>query len=447
VILSLITAYSAVSLAETAGEKTLSRKTDPVVIKGESLPGMGGVAPSSLSLMAYRGGEWSLVPFQIDQVKPDGTYALASGKMAGPDSDPMLDSDDELVFMARDSGDRRLSVASLPEGAILGVEIEVKDPLDGGMGWLYLFRFESSPPRSAADYISVTFDKETGYRWAESKEIKVGMPADRVYPEYISNRTLVSGEEGDDVLDRLKIRGVLVFPLGIEIPIAAEQMIYARPLGYTDGPVRVIEFVDGYMKVAGIEFKGIGASTLSYYEDHVLVPVTIAAASKVPDWLLKFIPESRLYGYMDFNENVYGSYVFSAANPVHEDVVLDGKTSEAEKNLDREAEVDWLAGHGPQGGLVFRLILEGDSGELSKMTTYYVDDNTAEDPPEEVPGMSAVGFHITGATDSLSRDVVRRSADFSLYAYGKNDLTEDNVYEVLNVLDYPLTVETRVVGL
>lgn len=447
ILLSIILTASVPSSAgDAANAKTLGREEDPVVIKCERLPGLEGASPERLSLMSFQNGRWMPVPFQVDQVKPDGSYALTSGKMAGPDPDPMLDANDELAFMARDSGDRRPPEAGPPEGAVSGVEIEIIDPLDGGKGYAYLVRFDSDPPRSERDYIQLVFDEESGRRWTESDKIMVGSPMNRVYPDYISNRGLPSGGEGKDVLDRLKVRGTLVFPFGIEIPIAMEEFIYARPLGHIDGPVRVIEHVDGYLKLAGIEFKGIGDSFLCYYDDSLSVPVTIAAASKVPDWLLEFIPKSRLRGYMDFNENVYGSHVFSAANPWQEGVVLDGEMSDAEKNLDLETEVDWLAGRGPEGGLVFRLLLEEQSGDLSKMTTYYVDDKNGEDPPEDEAGVSAVGFDITGTTGSVAPEMVKRSASFTLMAYAKNDLTEENIHAVLDILDHPLRTETRAAG-
>ncbi len=133
-------------------------------------------------------------------------------------------------------------------------------------------------------------------------------------------------------------------------------------------------------------------------------------------------------------------------------MVFDGRVAEAERNLDRETEIDWIAGYGPQGGLVVRLILDEDTRERVRMVTYYVDGVEKSDPPEEHPGGYMAGYDITGHDGSLKgivgaggevdHDEVIRGTIFYVHAYAKPDLRPDNAHTILDVLDNPLEVET-----
>ena len=84
-------------------------------------------------------------------------YADA-GTFTGADPDPLLDLDDEVVFMARDGGDR-VGTWSDPAGVVpgSGVELELRDGDD--LAWVYLFQRDGSElePSANEDYIQYTF--------------------------------------------------------------------------------------------------------------------------------------------------------------------------------------------------------------------------------------------------------------------------------------------------
>lgn len=419
--------------------KTIDRMDDPIVLKGSQLTPLLAADPARLSLMACPNGAWAPVPFQVDQIKPDGTYAFTAGKNKAPDPDPSLDNNDEVVLLARDLGDR--CPGPWPEGVRAGVEIEITDPINNREGWAYLFAFEANPPAAQKDYINLEIDEKNQRRLGRGEEVLIGAPLDRIYPDLIAHVDPKTGKPGPDVLDRLKIRGVLFFPGGFDVPLGIDEMIKCHDTGYIDGPIRVLHQAWGYMEIAGTEFKGVGFSTLSYYPNFMVVPVKIEAGEKVPDWLLSLLPNGRIDGYMDFNPNVYGSYVVSAANPYNPEVVLDGKTSPAEKALNKEKEIGWIAGYGPQGGLVVRLVLSAKSAERSKVVTYFVDDQNGKDPPEDDPGVSAAGFEITGRDKDIGD--LAKSDVFYIYAYVKHDLNPDNIHTQLDILDHPLQARTE----
>ena len=76
----------------------------------------------------------------------------------GADPDPLLDLDDELVFMARDGGDR-VGSWSEPAGVVSGsaVELELRD--GEAQAWVYLFERDGTllEPSAGQDYVQYTF--------------------------------------------------------------------------------------------------------------------------------------------------------------------------------------------------------------------------------------------------------------------------------------------------
>jgi hypothetical protein len=424
-----------------AGTKSITRVDDPIVIECKDFESLFKTPVHRLALMARRGESWAPIPFQIDQKKPDGGYAFTSGPEASVDPDPNLDGNDELVFMVKDTGDSAGSGddGARPKGAGSGVEIEIIDPKNHARGWAYMFRFPGKAPRSDADYIRVEIDRAKQYRKVISYEYVMGGPLDRVYPDMIAAYELPSGKPGLDVLDRLKMRGEAIIIGDIRIPFEFGDMVKAEDMGYIDGPVRVLHLADGYLEFAGfIRVSGQGRSLISYYVNHMIWPMVM----EVPmDTISGLIKDLRFHGFLDFNSDVYGSHPFSAANPYNHDVVLDGRMSEAEKNLDRKTEVFWIAGFGPQGAMLNRMFMVPDQPHI-KQVTYFLDDETKNDPPEQFPGVTGVGYEIQGFSEELGQPA---SVSYQYYYYmGK--LKPEEVDRILDILDHPVTVIVRPVG-
>ncbi len=165
------------------------RDSDPVVLTGADTPGLIGSAPTDVVAFSYE-GSWSQVPVQVDERKwadyrvirrvslgnqqfgnevyaDAGTWTEADGvaqrnwntnqEIPGTAGDPMLDADDEIAMMARDSGSIAGNVAP-PAGVddTTRTPVKVGDPLDpGASGYLYLFRTTSGlDPSAGRDYVS-----------------------------------------------------------------------------------------------------------------------------------------------------------------------------------------------------------------------------------------------------------------------------------------------------
>ena len=113
-----------------AEHKTITRVDDPVVVESSDFDVLFGAPIENLALMALRRDSWEPVPFQIDQKKPDGTYAFTHGPEASKDPDPNLDANDDLVFMVKDTGDRA-GTDQMPEKAGAAIELTITDPKNG----------------------------------------------------------------------------------------------------------------------------------------------------------------------------------------------------------------------------------------------------------------------------------------------------------------------------
>ncbi|MBN1345805.1 MAG: hypothetical protein JXQ73_24150 [Phycisphaerae bacterium] len=227
---SLCIVAAAVALPPEA--RALSRDADPVVLAGADVPSLVGQAPSQVVAFQYEGG-WVQIPVQIDERKivdfgvvyddsPIGVTTLAyadANTYCGADPDPTFDADDELVFMAKDAGERPGPGAGEPSGVVAGsgVEVEVTDPLDSSIGYVYLFVTDGTlSPDAGQDYVAYTFDLLRGTYIPNYKTSKGPNPEDSeavsaYYRTHFSDRWIrdelnvyAGGSTGVDILDRHK---------------------------------------------------------------------------------------------------------------------------------------------------------------------------------------------------------------------------------------------------
>ena len=161
----------------------LARAEDPVVVLGAQLSGLGGVAAGDVVAFARRNGSWEAVPVQVDERLVQDfceIYGKSSGRwgtepacktnkvvtalfyadaetFTGADPDPGVDLDDEVVFMARDAGDR-VGTWSEPDGVVPGSGLELSLTDGEDEAWIYLFvrQGDSLEPAAGRDYVQYT---------------------------------------------------------------------------------------------------------------------------------------------------------------------------------------------------------------------------------------------------------------------------------------------------
>ncbi|MCA9938680.1 MAG: hypothetical protein KC418_08560 [Anaerolineales bacterium] len=177
-----------------------TRADEPIVVTGADLPQLTGSPIDELGLYALQSGIWVPIPFQVDEVNITGTYVI--------EEDGLLDENDELVFLADDTGAEASNdqwVGDLGSLLYPRVSIQATDPLYvGEEGWVYLYR-SSTLAKSTVSYISWDADTET--------IAATNYSASFDQTNFIGLSTLSINGSGD-ILDRQKVR-VDVTPLGM----------------------------------------------------------------------------------------------------------------------------------------------------------------------------------------------------------------------------------------
>jgi hypothetical protein len=422
-----------ISLEAGSDDKTLSRVDDPVVVQGKILAAISGARLDRLSLMVCTGDGFKPVPFQVDEKDPAGDYVYTGGPMAGKDDDPGLDQNDELVFLAESIG-ARCDDRPWPEGARSGALIEIIDPIDKGRGWLYLFEFEGSPPRSPLDLVSREFTSERstttarGYMWGS--KAGQGFPDELHLPD-------ADGKMGPDLLDRWKSRGVIDLPL-IKFEMKSDEIIRHQAVGWIDGPVRVIVRDRASMKISFIEYDLPTKVMLYYYPNSCVFPMSVNVNNPEMMELVTRVADINSMGGLDYNEHGYGIHHYDSINPYDPQVVFDGRMSDAERRLNTTEDLDWIVGYRPgSGGVLVRFYMPEEFSGIVK-GLYYLEDDSKPEPPEDHPGTIAHGFQYKMNLENVKEGHYTAYTQF----FFKPDLVPGREKTLLDIFDHPLEVKS-----
>jgi hypothetical protein len=417
--------------------KDLTRTVDPIVIRGEALPALLGLGLDGFRLFSAAGGALGPVPFQIDEVDEDGLYVLPEGTEPnkdkghrGKDQDlpNALDTNDELVFMASDLGDRVPS-AQWPAGIRQGSEIEVRDPATGRKGWAYLYWFEKPPPASAKDY--VRYSREEDRIHTPHFSLGYSPAKDLVYTAYMTIDPKGKGG-GVDIMDRINIRfSASIFLQSITFGRTEDDFV-SRVIAYKDGPVRAMRRVANSMRlVLGLQTPKIIAYSV-YYRDTIETPNVL----HLPVSLASVCRSAYFEGGTDYNHLAYGMRFFNPRNPAG--VVVDGRMSPEEQHMDL-GEHAWTLTAGEQGNILNRVEMgEGLKGVLTNKLIY-IDDLNRSNAPEGEPGTTPkIGFSLENLL-ALKKGTYRYNARF----YFVPDTQKSTVSAYVAILDNPLEVRIK----
>jgi len=218
--------------------KSLTRLHDPVVIRTSELGGLPGRWTAGYRVYAVRQGRLEPIPYQFDERGRDGELVLSDG---GAEVDFTFDDDDELVFMAKDTGDRAAAI-KLPGGADAALEIEVTDPTLAERGWACLVHFPADPPPpSPLRY--ATFD--AAHDEARALFYEVSYSHER--SNFLAGVRIASeaGGTGEPLIDRLLMRVSPTFSfLGATWGTTfTEESFSVVSDGIKNGPVRAVRRV------------------------------------------------------------------------------------------------------------------------------------------------------------------------------------------------------------
>ncbi len=381
--------------SETAEmKKSISRSVDPIVLRGAAFRGrMQGLPLEGFRLFSSRQGVLAPVPFQIDEVDAEGLFVLPEGLEPNRDRgrrgkererEGAMDTNDELVFMAGDLGDR-VCREQWPSSAGKGAEIQVRDPRTGGTGWCYLFWFRNPPPPSPVDY--VRYAREEDRIYAGTFSLGYSPDRDLVYTTHLT----LAPEPGSfpvNIMDRINIRfSATIFLRSITFSRNEDDFV-SEVIAYKDGPVRVMRRVANSMRlVMGIKTPKIIAYSV-YYRDAIETPNILS----LPVSMASVARSAYFEGGTDHNRNALGMRFYSPNNM--QGVLVDGRMSPEELAMDF-GEHGWTLLTGRQGHVISLVEMGEKIRNVLSKKLIYLDDMFASNAPEGEPGTTPkVGFSL-----------------------------------------------------
>ncbi len=406
-------------------EKTLKRKSDPVVVLGKDLGPLIGATANSLFLYAMKEGRLIPIPYQIDEKDKRGKLVVDRGKRPKPDKDKgLIDDNDELIFMSGDTGDKAPVDTNI--GQRVGIEITITDPLTGEVGWVYLLKFDKAQPTSTANYVRYAPEEDRIY--ARNFSIAYDPTRNNMYYEHIS-MTTAAGGNNTDICDRwvgrvnITIKGIRKRWLG------NEGILKSEVIGYKDGPVRVVRKIKNYFRLPfGIKAFKVELDYL-YYADSFKSISTIS----IPFNVDLFCKKAWLTAGTDYTPAAYGMTIYTDR---HEPVTLDGVMSDDEMKM-RDKLIDHFVLTGTQGTLISRNVFASDTPLAQGNNIYIMDEPDSPFPPEREPGRAFVGYRFNILRLKKGR------IDFEPHLYFPAHYKRGDEVAYLNIVDHPLKVETK----
>jgi hypothetical protein len=359
---------------------TLNRPEDPVVLNGSDVPSLGSVAAGDVVAFRWLNG-WAQVPVQVDERKqvdlgavynaaPMGfttTVYADAGTFTGADADANVDADDEVVFMARDTGLEAPGGTAGPAGTVAGsgVKVRVRTTLGGTArdGWVYLFKRSGGlSPGAGKEYVDYSFDLLSG-DYKSTYELQDGPnPEDSTvttpyYSLHFGDRWLRDelhvrngSASGVDILDRAKAR---LLPGNCGRSEDTFDDAEGAFIANKSGPVRAIR-----------SYIGANSGPLTqrehlFYDDREDVR-TFLRVHPVPGPLDYFDYSSAASGMTYRNNHNAGA-----------GVAIDGAPDSPVAGA-----LEWETVDGPQGGLSMAHSIDTDVPGFTGGTSYYLDDST-----------------------------------------------------------------------
>jgi len=424
--------------------KNLTRWPDPVVMHGSDLPGWAGKPLDGLRLYACRLGRFVPVPYQFDEITPDGEKVLPDG---GPEANPedgnrALDPQDELLFMAHDLGDR-VRPQDWVSGLGAAQEIEVRDPLTGGKGWCYLLWFPGdAPDPSPLDYAAFNdrLNQHYGFYLFEQGQFKRG--GNNLYRQVFNQKWKLPDHAGgtfENFIDRLKFRTRVRLFFGSVKLTTTEDDVTGDTLAVRDGPVRCNRRCWGRVRLPlGFKTPRIVSDIIGY--DTLFVCPVVLSIPINPGLVLT---DLTLYSGTDLNQGAMGSVWYNSNNTGG--FLVDGKTSPNESAMDPALDA-WRLVTGRWGTMMNRALWDPHFQEQAVIRIQFTDDLALGDPPEYQDGQIGMAYNFSTVRNLEPGSYVTELDWFFIPHFGDPDrpgrLLPRKVQANLDIVDRPLEIST-----
>lgn len=294
-----------------AQKKTLNRPFDQVTVLGVEYSGFSGVPVDEIFLFAYdsTAGVWGIIPFQIDERD-------TSGSLLGTDTEIGLDDDDEIVFMARDAGDRAPKSWIDNSSSQSSGRCETRISGDGE-AWVYAYRIPTgAPPLNPTDYVDYTLPPNETAADTVSGQAYVIANAANGFPNSLSIQPS-GGGTGVDILERQEISIDLTIPVLGDFSLNETDNFISTGVNFKDGNIRVVREL-----IMDIELFGLPVFTdvvlpVNYYG----YSVEILADFFIPDSLDLNATITKVQQSFNLNSNAIGMSLFNVNNS---NIAIDG---------------------------------------------------------------------------------------------------------------------------
>jgi len=356
----------------------------PVILRGAQLAPLLGAARDRIAAYVRHGDRFTAIPLQIDRRDAQGQLLLDAAMPAALTRDDRFNAQDECVFMAGDLGERgALPVTQLRPDRIVAVELH--DPKSAQQAWVYLLVLPA-PVSAAGGYVRYQPDSDAlesdTYRLAFSQQMPMLADSVQWFDPALQGY-------GSNVLDVMKIRHAGRFLGGFTFRRGVED--YRSVLvGTRVGPVRVIRRTENSIRV----FLGLRSPTITVdyigYAQAILADIRL----KVPfrnDWFFSALESVTTWDGNDGPDYPAGT-VYSRSAP--DGFPIEGHMNAAKLRFNASSDGAFALVN-KYGTLL--VTMDFPVSEPIKHQVYVMDDRTALDPPENIPGQFGnIGFRMTG---------------------------------------------------
>lgn len=394
---------------------SLSRPADPVVLSGSAVPKLVGTDPMHVVGFAWDGKAWHQIPVQVDErdlVNPGQIYhrptniwpvvagtstpykilvytpppVATAGYTVFPtytpsDSDPTLDANDEITFLAGDTGKQVDGSVAPPAGVDPASREQVKatDPLaTSEFGYVYLFHSDTLTGGSAGTTgVHYSFSLDSGDYRNTYKMGSASLAPNNTWSFNPEHSTVTTGSYTQSFGDRWLNNGMSVTPLasGNGAPMLERTHFYV-----TVGCGRSEDTFNGGANNPGegafiLNLSGpvrairsyLGANSYLYTANtHLFYPSR-------EDLVTELRGHAGLPGYGVGDDYVTGTTGLKYSDPANTGVPIDGvqdTVTPISYTTGSAAPPMWQMVSGPQGSVVTVRSLDTDVAGLNVSTVY-----------------------------------------------------------------------------
>jgi hypothetical protein len=373
VALALAMLCRATTAVASAGE------WQPLVLKGARMPLLLGAPENRLEVMAMAGRRLAPIPFQVDEVRPDGHYVLQDGpEPVTGDGSGVFDREDELVMMLKDMG------PPAPRGSIVhprALEIEAIDRRGGPPRYAYV-EVVRSPQLSRVRYVN--YDPHDDR--IETDFYRIGMvngwPADFAILHH-------AGERAPNLIDRFKVRTSARILKFFHYHMN-EDDVRNRLLAWKVGPVRMVRLESHSVNLLlGIRSPAIRSEVFAY-RNFIDNPTRVSFP-----WAPRLVFD-KVRVRVDVDYIDLSRFTLSWSGMTGPPIVIGDDSAEAVAlERDDPPPANWIALRG-DGRVMVQTFRPSPDLRLIQHRLYYRD-SSRPDPPERYPGQHpGVGYVTTG---------------------------------------------------